>query len=100
MGLTEAEQVANLLHIRTIHQGLVYQVAFLLLCFLSQNVTVVSVMSFDLTGSGETESLLCAGICLYFWHFFVVYLLFIYGGNAYTRRYAPLFLSLFGLCRH
>ena len=108
MGLTEAEQVANLLHIRTIHQGLVYQVAFLLLCFLSQNVTVVSVMSFDLTGSGETESLLCAGICLYFWHFFVCFkLLFIVRWQRIYRALRTLLLfirqrslSAFSVHRH
>jgi hypothetical protein len=50
----------------------VNQVSLLLLCFLSQNVTVVSVMTLDLTGSGKAESLLCTGVCLNFWHFFVI----------------------------
>ena len=46
------------------------EVSLLLLCLLSQNVTVVSVMTLDLTRTGECESLLCTGVCLYFWHFF------------------------------
>ena len=49
-----------------------YQISLLLLCFLSQDVTVVSVMSLNLTCSGEAETLLCSGICLYFWHFFMI----------------------------
>lgn len=51
------------------------EVALLLLGFLCQDVTVVSVMSFDLTRSGESETLLCAGISLYFWHFLLNYLI-------------------------
>ena len=46
------------------------EVSLLLLCLLSQDVTVISVMTLDLTCTGETESLLCAGISLYFWHFY------------------------------
>ena len=45
------------------------KVAFLLFGLLGQDVTVVSVTSFDLTRSGEREMLLGAGISLYFWHF-------------------------------
>jgi hypothetical protein len=33
-------------------------------------VTVVSVTSFDLTSSGERETLLGTGVCLQLWHFF------------------------------
>ena len=46
------------------------KITLLLLCLLSQNVTVVSMCSLNLTCTGETESLLRSGICLYFWHFF------------------------------
>ena len=47
------------------------QVAFLLLSFLGQDVTVISVVTLNLTRSGEHEALLSTGIRLYFWHFFV-----------------------------
>ena len=52
-------------------QVAVLQVALLLLGFLRQDVAVVSVVSLDLTCTGERESLLGAGICLYFWHCFI-----------------------------
>jgi hypothetical protein len=48
----------------------VNQVALLLLGLLGQNVAVVSVISLNLTRTGERESLLGAGLCLYFWHCF------------------------------
>ena len=73
------------------------QITLLLLGLLCQNVAVVSVMSLNLTCSGERESLLRAGVCLNFWHFFnfLIFKLFIYksGGNAYTGRYAPVVIS-------
>ena len=52
-----------------VHDSNVVEVAFLLFGLLGQDVTVVSVTSFDLTRSGERETLLGAGISLYFWHF-------------------------------
>ena len=51
--LTETEQVTHLLHVGSVNQCLVNKISLLLLCLLSQNVTVVSVMSFNLTGTGE-----------------------------------------------
>ena len=45
------------------------QISLLLLGLLCQNVAVISVMTLDLACTGETESLLGTGICLYFWHF-------------------------------
>ncbi len=68
--LTQTKQVAHLLEVAAVDDCLMHQITFLFLCLLSQNVTVVSVMSLDLTCSGETESLLCTGVSLYFWHFF------------------------------
>ena len=68
--LTKTQQVLNLLNVCYVNESVVNEVSLLLLCFLSQNVTVVSMMSLDLTCSGEAETLLSTGVCLYFWHFF------------------------------
>jgi len=70
-GLTEAEEVANLLHVLGHNDSAVVEVALLFLCLLRQDVAVVGVVTLYLAGSGESESLLCAGVSLYFWHFFV-----------------------------
>ena len=72
-GLAEAEEFAYLTYVGAVYDGYVVQVALLLLGLLRQNVTVVSVTSFDLTRSGEHETLLCAGISLYFWHFLCLF---------------------------
>ena len=72
-GLAEAEEFANLTYVGAVYDGYVVQVALLLLGLLRQNVTVVSVTSFDLTRSGERETLLGAGISLYFWHFLCLF---------------------------
>ena len=53
------------------NQARVAKVTLLLLGLLRENVTVESVLSLDLTGSGERETLLSAGISLYFRHLFV-----------------------------
>src|SRR5574344_280604 len=89
-GLTETQQVTNLLHVASVNDCVVNQITLLLLCLLSQNVTVVSVCSLNLTCTGEAESLLRSGICLYFWHFFnvLIYCCLLLCGNAYTGRYA------------
>ena len=69
MGLAKEEEFADLLTVGSDDEVAVLQVAFLLLTFLGQDVAVISVMTLDLTRSGEHESLLCCGISLYFWHF-------------------------------
>ncbi len=71
--LTQAKQFTNLLEVAVIDQRLVNQVTLLFLCLLCENVTVVSMMSFNLTSAGEAEALLCSGICLYFWHCFELF---------------------------
>ena len=45
------------------------QVAFLLFSLLRQNVTLVSVLTLDFTGSGKRETLFCTGVRFYLWHF-------------------------------
>ena len=64
------EQITNLLEVAVVYDCLMNQISLLLLCLLSQNVTVISVMTLDLTCTGKAESLLCTGVSLYFWHFF------------------------------
>ena len=76
MKLTEAEQFAYLLHIGAIHDGIVYQVSLLLLRLLRQNVTVISMLSFNLTCSGKSESFFSTGISLNFWHFLLFLLVY------------------------
>ena len=59
-----------MLHVTLVDDGLMNQITLLFLGLLGQNVTVISVMTLDLTCSGEAETLLGSGVCLYFWHFF------------------------------
>ena len=68
--LAETQQVAYLLHVGLVDDAVTLQITLLLLGFLRQDVAVVSVMSLNLTRTGESESLLGTGVCLYFWHFF------------------------------
>ena len=68
IGLTHTQEVTYLLHVLSYNNCTVIQVSLLLLCFLCQDVAMVCVMTLYLAGTGEHESLLCAGISLYFWH--------------------------------
>ena len=88
MGLTETQQVVNLLQVVGINNCLVNQVTLLFLGFLCQDVTVKRMMSLNLTSTGQTKSLLCTGVCLYFWHFLLLFDCYLFCGNAYTGRYA------------
>ena len=67
--LTQAEQFAHLVLVNIGDEASLAEVALLFLRLLGQDVTVEGVLSLDLTGSGERETLLCAGISLYFRHF-------------------------------
>ena len=64
--LAHAEEFANLLHIGAVNESNVVEVTLLLLGLLGQDVTVISVVTLDLTCSGECETLLGTGISLYF----------------------------------
>ena len=66
--LTHAEEFANLLHVRAVNEGHMVKVALLLLGLLGQNVTVISVVTLNLTGSKKRKTLLCTRISLYFRH--------------------------------
>ena len=94
-GLTETQQVTNLLHVASVNDCVVNQITLLLLCFLCENVAVVSVMSLDLTCTGETESLLCTGVCLYFWHCFKIFIIIVYNAVA---THIPGVTHIFLLC--
>ena len=48
------------------------QVTFTLLALLGQDVTLVSMSSFNLSGAGKGEPFLRSGIRLNFWHFVLV----------------------------
>ena len=68
-GLLHAEQLAHLIAVGLVHQSNVVEVAFLLLRFLRQDVTVKGMLSFQFSRSGKSKSLFGTGIRLYFWHF-------------------------------
>ena len=68
-GLAEKEELTDLLAVCCLYEVRLLQVALLFLTFLSQDVTVISVVTLNLTRSGEHKTLLCSGISLYFWHF-------------------------------
>jgi hypothetical protein len=53
-----------------LHDGAVGQVAFSLGTLFGENVAVISVMSLDFAGAGQSESLLGGGLGFDFWHFF------------------------------
>jgi len=67
--LTQAKEFAYLINIALVYKCDVVEITLLLLGLLGQNVTVISVFSFNLTRSGKGEPLFGTGISLYFWHF-------------------------------
>ena len=56
------------------HKGGVVEVALLGRLLLGQDVTVVSMLSLDLAGAGEGETLLGSGLGFHSWHYFTVFL--------------------------
>ena len=69
--------MSGLLHQELTHDGQVgavndahlTQVTFTLLALLGQDVTLVSMSSFNLSGAGKGKPFLRSGIRLNFWHF-------------------------------
>ena len=55
------------------------KVALLGRLLLGEDVTVVSMLAFDLTGAGEGETLLGSGFGLHCRHYFTVFLIRLYG---------------------
>lgn len=56
------------------HQGGVVEITFLRGLFLSQNVAMISMLSLDFAGAGESETLLGSGFGFHSWHYFTVFL--------------------------
>ena len=69
LGLTEVEQLANLLEVGLVDKRHVVQIALLFLRLLRENVTVIRMISFYFPCSGKRKALFGTGIRLYFWHF-------------------------------
>ena len=47
----------------------VAEITLLFLSLFGQDMTVISVLTLDLTCAGESKTLLCSGISFHFWHF-------------------------------
>ena len=60
------------------HEGRVVEVALLGRLLLGEDVTVVSMLAFDLTGAGEGETLLGSGFCFHCRHYFTVFFVRLY----------------------
>ena len=69
------------------------QVAFLLFSLLRQNVTFVSVLTLDFTGSGKRETLFCTGVRFYLWHFVIKYLIVNNSSDRQPSRSIPSYTS-------
>lgn len=67
--LTHAEELAYFLLVDLSDEASLAEIALLLLGLLRQDVTVEGVLTLNLTGSGECETLLSTRISLYFRHF-------------------------------
>ena len=66
--LTKSKKSLHLALVGGCHESGVVQITFTLFAFLRQNVAVVSMFSFDLTGASQCKALLRCAVCLYFWH--------------------------------
>ena len=60
------------------HESGVVEVAFLRGFLLSQDVTMIGMLSFDFAGTGEGEALLGSGFGFHFRHYFTVFKKLIY----------------------
>lgn len=72
MRLTKTEKFSYLLNVGTIDQCDMIEIALLLFGLLSQNMTMISMLSFNFTRSGKSESFFGTGISLNFWHFLCI----------------------------
>ena len=66
------EKKADRVEVSLVHDSNVSKVSLCFLGLLSQDVTLVSMFSFNLSCSGKGKSFFGTGISLNFWHFFVV----------------------------
>ena len=81
--LTESETIEHLLAVCLHDNRAVIKISLLLLRLLSQNVTVISVLTLDLACSSKRETLLCSGLSFNFWHFFMYLII----NNVWQRIY-------------
>ena len=66
------QELANDGQVGVVNDAHLTQVTFTLLALLCQDVTLVSMSSFNLSGAGKGEPFLRSGIRLNFWHFVLV----------------------------
>ena len=66
------EELTHDVQVSPVHDAHLTQVTFTLLALLGQDVTLVSMSSFNLSGAGKGEPFLRSGIRLNFWHFVLV----------------------------
>jgi len=69
MALFHTQQKTNVVHIAFIYQPAMGEIAFLLGCFLCQDMTFECMFSFDFTCSGKGEPLFGTGVSFHLWHF-------------------------------
>ena len=62
------QQLQKLWLIYARNNARVAEIALLLCSLFGQDVTVISVLTLDLTCAGERKTLLCSGICFHLWH--------------------------------
>ena len=66
------QELAHLRQVALVHDTHVGEVSFTLFALLGQDVTLVSMFSFNLSGAGKGKPFLRSGIRLNFWHFVLV----------------------------
>ena len=66
------QELTHDVQVGLVHDAHLTQVTFTLLALLSQDVTLVSMSSFNLSGAGKGEPFLGSGIRFNFWHFVLV----------------------------
>ena len=62
------QQLQKLRLIYARYDARVAEVTLLFCSLFGQDVTVISVLTLDLTCAGERKTLLCSGICFHLWH--------------------------------
>jgi hypothetical protein len=74
--LTECETFANLLTISLYDNRAVVEISLLLLSLLCQDVTVISVVTLNLSCSSKDKALFGSAFGFNFWHFFIVLIIY------------------------
>ncbi len=67
--LAECETIKHLFAICLYDKCAVNEISLLLLSLLGQDVTVISVLTLNLSCTSKLETLLCSGLSFNFWHF-------------------------------